>query len=260
MSLRAVRRAVTLGLALLYCLFRAIISRLSGPDSPERRAEWNHSSAKMVAKLFGVEMKVTGTPPSSGLLVANHLSYLEVLIFGAALPCAMVAKAEIGRWPFFGTLARAGGTLFVDRSSRASAEAVTRQVAERLKGAVPVLFFPEGTSTDGSKLLRFHSRLFTPAVEAGIPVTAASVRYVPVDGSAEETLCWYGDQAFLPHIWKTLGGPDFTAEVQFGEPRIYLSRRAAADATHAEIEAMRAGRPAGRQVSESAGQLVASGS
>jgi 1-acyl-sn-glycerol-3-phosphate acyltransferase len=240
MKLRAVRRAVTLGLALIYCLFRSIFSRLSGPDTPERRAEWNHSSAKMVAKLFGVRMKVTGTPPSGGLLVANHLSYLEVLIFGAALPCSLVSKAEIARWPFFGWLAKAGGTLFVDRSSRASAEEVTRQVAERLKGTVAVLFFPEGTSTDGSKLLRFHSRLFTPAVEAGIPVTAASVRYIPDDGSPEETLCWYGDHAFLPHIWRTLGGPDFTAEVEFGEPRIYASRRVAADVTHREIEAMRA--------------------
>jgi lyso-ornithine lipid O-acyltransferase len=241
MKLRAIRRAVTLGLALIYCLFRSILSQLSGPDTPERRAAWNHASAIMVAKLFGVQMKVTGTPPSGGLLVANHLSYLEVLIFGAALPCSLVSKAEIAHWPFFGWLARAGGTLFVDRASRASAEAVTEQVAERLKGAVPVLFFPEGTSTDGSKLLRFHSRLFTPAVEAGVPVTAASVRYIPVDGGPEETLCWYGDQAFLPHIWRTLGGPDFIAEVEFGEPRIYVSRREAADATYREIEAMRAG-------------------
>jgi 1-acyl-sn-glycerol-3-phosphate acyltransferase len=257
MSLRAARRAVTLGFALLYCLLRSFLSRLTGPDTPERRAAWNHSSALMVARVLGVRMKVSGTPPSGGLLVSNHLSYLEVLVFGAALKCALVSKVEIGRWPFFGTLARAGGTLFVDRSSRASAEAVTREVAERLKGTVPVLFFPEGTSTDGSELLRFHSRLFTPAVDAGIPVTAASVRYIPDDGSPERELCWYGDQAFLPHIWKTLGGPDFTAEVQFGEPRIYSTRRIAADATHQEIEAMRAGEQSGQLVSESAGELLA---
>ena len=131
--------------------------------------------------------------------------------------------------------------MFVDRSSRASAEAVTEQVAERLKGPVPVLFFPEGTSTDGSKVLRFHSRLFTPAVAAGIPVVAASIRYVPEDGSSEELFCWYGDAPFLPHVWKALGGPNFSVELQFGEPRIYDSRRVAADQTHREIEAMRAG-------------------
>jgi len=241
MSFRAVRRAVTLGLLLLFCFLRSLLSRLLGPDTLERRAQWNHSCAKLVLPFMGIRLKVTGKPPARGLLVSNHLSYLEVLTFGAALPCCLVSKAEIGRWPFFGILARAGGTLFVDRSSRASAEAVTEQIAERLKGTVPVLFFPEGTSTDGSKLLRFHSRLFTPAAVAGVPVTAASIRYVPDDGSPERELCWYGDMKFLPHAWKTLGAAGFTAELHFGEPRIYPNRRAAADATYEEIEAMRAG-------------------
>jgi 1-acyl-sn-glycerol-3-phosphate acyltransferase len=189
--------------------------------------------------LLGIRLKITGKPPERGLLVSNHLSYLEVLIYGAALPCYLVSKAEVSRWPIFGPLARAGGTLFVDRGSRASAEAVTEQIAERLKGSVPVLFFPEGTSTDGAQLLRFHSRLFTPAVAAGIPVTAAAVRYVQANGAPERELCWYGDIAFLPHILAVLGGANFSAEVHFGEPHIYTNRRAAADATYAEIKAMR---------------------
>jgi 1-acyl-sn-glycerol-3-phosphate acyltransferase len=242
MSPRAIRRAVTLGLALVYCLLRSLVSRLTGPDTPERRAQWNHSCALMVIDLLGIRLKITGKPPERGLLVSNHLSYLEVLIYGAALPCYLVSKAEIGRWPFFGPLARAGGTLFVDRSSLASAIAVSEQIAQRLKGTVPVLFFPEGTSTDGTQLLRFHSRLFTPAVDAGVPVTAASVRYVTGDGAPESDLCWFGDAEFLPSILKTLGAPNFSAEIHFGEPRIYTNRRAAADATHAEIEAMRTGR------------------
>jgi 1-acyl-sn-glycerol-3-phosphate acyltransferase len=230
---------VALGVLLIFCLLRALLSRLVRPDTPERRASWNHSCARIVIKALGIRLTITGTPPERGLLVSNHLSYLEVLIYGAALPCYLVSKAEVSRWPFFGPLARAGGTLFVDRGSRASAEAVTEQIAERLKGTVPVLFFPEGTSTDGAQLLRFHSRLFTPAVDAGIPVTAAAVRYVPDDGSPERELCWYGDIEFLPHIWKVLGGANFSAEVRFGEPRTYANRRAATDATYAEIKAMR---------------------
>jgi 1-acyl-sn-glycerol-3-phosphate acyltransferase len=238
-SLRALRRAVALGLLLIFCLLRSWWMRLVGPDTLERRAQWNHSCAQMVIAALGIRLKITGTPPDRGLLVANHLSYLEVLIFGAALPCYLVSKAEIASWPFFGPLARAGGTLFVDRGSLASAEAVTREIAERLKGPVPVLFFPEGTSSDGSKLLRFHSRLFTPAVEASIPVTAAAVRYVPDNGSAERNLCWFDDQEFLPHLWKLLGGPNFSAQIEFGEPRIYTNRRTAANETYAEIQAMR---------------------
>jgi len=238
-SLRALRRAVALGLLLIFCLLRSWWMRLVGPDTLERRAQWNHSCAQMVIAALGIRLKITGTPPDRGLLVANHLSYLEVLIFGAALPCYLVSKAEIASWQFFGPLARAGGTLFVDRGSLASAEAVTREIAERLKGPVPVLFFPEGTSSDGSKLLRFHSRLFTPAVEASIPVTAAAVRYVPDNGSAERNLCWFDDQEFLPHLWKLLGGPNFSAQIEFGEPRIYTNRRTAANETYAEIQAMR---------------------
>jgi 1-acyl-sn-glycerol-3-phosphate acyltransferase len=238
-SLRAIRRAVALGFLLLFCMFRSLLSRLVAPDTLERRAQWNHTGAQMVTNLLGIHLKMTGKPPERGLLVSNHLSYLEVLIYGAALPCYLVSKAEVSHWPFFGALARAGGTLFVDRGSLASAQAVTEQIAERLKGTVPVLFFPEGTSTDGSQLLRFHSRLFTPAVDAGIPVTAAAIRYVPDDGSPERELCWYGDEKFLTHLWKLLGGPDFSAEINFGEPHIYTDRRKAADATYAEIQAMR---------------------
>jgi 1-acyl-sn-glycerol-3-phosphate acyltransferase len=230
---------VALALLLLFCLVRSLVMRLRGPDTLERRALWLHQSGVLVMKRMGIGLKITGTPPVSGLLVSNHLSYLDIMIFGTALPCYLVSKIEIGRWPFFGTLARLGGTIFVDRSSRASAEAVTDVIAERLKGTVPVLFFPEGTSTDGTELLRFHSRFFTPAVDAGVPVVAAALRYVVEDGSPERELCWFGDDKFLPHIWKVLGGPDFSAEVHFGEPRIYANRRAAADATYAEITAMR---------------------
>jgi 1-acyl-sn-glycerol-3-phosphate acyltransferase len=114
-----------------------------------------------------------------------------------------------------------------------------QQIAERLKGTVPVLFFPEGTSTDGSQLLRFRSRLLAPAIEAGVPITAAAVRYVTEDGSPERDLCWVGDAAFLPHLWKTLGAAPFHAEVCFGEPHLYTDRRSAAAATQAEVEAMR---------------------
>jgi 1-acyl-sn-glycerol-3-phosphate acyltransferase len=112
-------------------------------------------------------------------------------------------------------------------------------IAERLRGPVPVLFFPEGTSTDGTRLLRFHSRFFTPAIDAGIPITAAAIRYVPEDGSPESDFCWFGDAAFMPHLWRNLGGPDVSAELSFGEARIYPNRRVAADETYREIDSMR---------------------
>jgi 1-acyl-sn-glycerol-3-phosphate acyltransferase len=232
---------VTLSSLLIFCLFRALFMRLRGPVPMERRARWMHESGVLVMRHLGIGLDVIGEPPASGLLVANHLSYLDIVVFSAALPCYLVSKAEISGWPLFGVLARAGGTIFVDRSSRASAESVTDQIAERLKGTVPVLFFPEGTSTDGSALLKFHSRFYLPAVNAGVPVTAAAVRYVAEDGSAEREICWFGDAAFLPHLWKVLGGPNLSVELQFGLPCRYADRRSAVQATYAEIEEMRMG-------------------
>jgi 1-acyl-sn-glycerol-3-phosphate acyltransferase len=246
---------VTLALALVYCLMRFWFQCLTGRDSLERRGQWQHESALLVMGIFGIRLKVTGSLPKGGLMVSNHLSYLDILVFSAALPVFLVSKIEIGSWPFFGTLARAGGALFVDRSSRASAEATTELIAERLRGPVPVLFFPEGTSTDGTQVLRFHSRFFIPAVDAGLPVTAAAVRYVPSDGSPESTVCWFGNTAFVPHLLKNLGGADFAAEIHFGEARIYENRRVAAQRTYVDVVAMRgAGAPAAQAAAQEASE------
>ncbi len=241
MSIRAIRRAVGLASVLALCIPRFWLARLRGPMTLERRALWGQATGRQLIAALGIRVSVSGPLPERGLLVSNHLSYLDILIYGTIVPCFFVAKAEVSRWPFFGWMSRAGGTLYVDRSSRASAESVSSQIAARLNLPVMVHFFPEGTSTDGSQLLPFRSRLFTPAVDAGAPVTAASIRYVPNGGAPERDLCWFGDEAFLPHLMKALDGPGFTAEVHFGEPRVYSGRRAAADATHAEVEALRAG-------------------
>jgi 1-acyl-sn-glycerol-3-phosphate acyltransferase len=241
MSLRAVRRAVALGFALVMCLVTYWMRRLCGPMTLVERAHWLQSAAQRVLRSVGIVSTVVGEAPGSGVVVANHLSYLDIVILSSAMPCFFVAKAEIARWPFFGKAARAGGTLFINRGSLMSAERVASAISERLDLPVPVLFFPEGTSTDGTEVLRFHSRLFEPAVRAAVPVTTATLRYVIEDGSDERELCWYGDDPFLPHLWKALGTAGFMAEVQFGEPRVYPHRRVAANETHAEISAQRNG-------------------
>ena len=193
-------------------------------------------------KSLGIRSVVEGVPPKHGLVVSNHLSYLDIVILSATImPCFFVAKIEIGGWPFFGKAGRAGGTIFVDRSSRESAESVAEQMKERLLMPIPipVLLFPEGTSTDGSQVIRFHSRLIDPATSLGVPITTACVRYILPSGMEERELCWYGDETFVNHLWKVLGVTGYVADVQFGEPRIYTDRRVAADETHDEITAMR---------------------
>ncbi|HXR37654.1 MAG TPA: lysophospholipid acyltransferase family protein [Terracidiphilus sp.] len=242
MSLRAVRRAVALAFTLAWCVLRFWLAHLGGRMTLEHRALWVRDSCRVIMRSMGIESRVEGHPPARGLVVANHLSYLDIVILSAEMPCFFVAKAEIDGWPFFGKAARSGGTIFLDRGSHLSATTVVREIARRLPLQVPVLFFPEGTTTDGSQLLRFRSRLFDPATVSGAPITAASIRYVLADGTPERELCWYGDATFLPHLWKVLGAGGFHTEVCFGQPRIYPDRRTAADSTQAEVEAMRNGR------------------
>lgn len=230
---------MALAFALAMCVVRFWLARLRGPMTLERRALWMQGAARLVLKALGIKTQVEGQPPKSGLVVSNHLSYLDIIIISAAMPCFFVAKMEINRWPYFGKAARAGGTIFVDRSSVASATSVAEQMMERLKLPVPVLLFPEGTSTDGAQVLRFHSRLIDPAIVAGAPITSAAIRYAIDGGMAERELCWFGDEEFMPHLWKVLGVNGFGAQLHFGEPRIYEDRRVAADQTHAEIVAWR---------------------
>jgi 1-acyl-sn-glycerol-3-phosphate acyltransferase len=239
MSLLAFRRAVALVFALALSIIRFWILRLRGPLTLEKRALWVQQTSRGILSVVGIRYRVEGTPPTHGLVVSNHLSYLDILILSAAMPCFFVAKIEIGGWPFFGKAARIGGTIFLDRSSLVSANSVAGQMGERLKEPIPVLLFPEGTSTDGHQVLRFHSRLIDPATSAGAQITAAAVRYVIADGTPEEKLCWVGETLFLTHLLTTLNTPGFSARVSFGQPRVYPDRRTAADMTHAEITAMR---------------------
>jgi 1-acyl-sn-glycerol-3-phosphate acyltransferase len=238
-NLRAARRAVALGAILALSFLRFWLARMRGPLSMQSRALWVQQSCRQVLVSLGIEFHVEGSAPTRGLVVSNHLSYLDVLILSAAMPCFFVAKTEIDRWPFFGWAGRTGGTIFLNRSSMASANSVAREIGERLKMPVPVLLFPEGTSTDGSHVLRFHARLIAPAVAAGAPITAAAIRYVAVDGTPERELCWFGDALFLPHLLKTLGTAGFSAMVSFGPPRPHPDSRVAASHTHAEIVALR---------------------
>jgi lyso-ornithine lipid O-acyltransferase len=217
--------------------------RLRGPFTMERRALWLQHASRRVLKALGLRLEADGQAPARGLVVCNHLSYLDILILSAAMPCFFVAKKEIDGWPYFGWAARTGGTIFLDRKSMRSAWKVADEIAGRFRLPVPVLLFPEGTSSDGTQVLRFHSRLIDPAAKTGTRVTAACIRYSAGEVKERE-LCWFGGAQFLPHVWKVLGIEGFSARVHFGEPRIYSNRREAAEHTHAEIAQWREARVA----------------
>jgi 1-acyl-sn-glycerol-3-phosphate acyltransferase len=221
-------------------MIRLALARLRGPLTAVERALWLQDACRGVLRSMGVHYSAIGTPPTHGLVVSNHLSYLDIAVYSAIMPCAFVSKAEVNRWPYFGLASRAGGSIFIDRSSKASAAAAAREIANRLKLPVPVLLFPEGTSTDGKQVLRFHSALFRPAIDACAPITAAALRYLPSGSTPESELCWYGDAGFLPHVWKLLRAPAFSATIAFSDPIVLSDRRTAAQITHELVTALRA--------------------
>ena len=244
MNGRLVRRAAALVLVLGAAVLRYWLIRVRGAMELEQRAIWLSDTCQRVLRSMGIHVEVEGAVPARGLVVANHLSHLDIVMLSAAMPCFFVAKTEVGAWFYFGEAARAAGTLFIDRTRRASAEQVAAEISERLKLRVPVLFFPEGTSTDGT-MLRFHSSLFEPAVRDGAPVTACAIRYVMENGTPERELCWFGDEALLPHLVRTLKAAGFHAKLRFGDARVYASRRVAAEETFGEIAGMREGARSG---------------
>lgn len=177
--------------------------------------------------------------PAQGLVCSNHLTYLDILVYSTAMPCVFVSKREVLRWPAFGFFARCGGTIFVDRQSRTSAEQVSRQIAAVLETGVPVLLFPEGTSTDGSSVLRFHPTLLEPAVQLGAEMTPAAVGY-RVAGREERQICWYGDAPFVPHLLRTMTCRGIVAQVEFfPERNAYADRKVAALELREKVAAMR---------------------
>ena len=243
--LLAAWRGFLLVASLHFCALRflglSLRQLLSGSRvTPLQRAEWMHFCGRIVLAAMGIQYRVEGTTPAGKILIAaNHLSYLDIVIVSAAMPAAFVAKMEIGSWPFFGALAKMGGAIFVDRSSRASAWETAEEMTQRLAADVPVVLFPEGTSTDGSEVVRFHSTLFAPAVEAEVPVIPAAVFYEMKGSGTERDLCWFGDDAFLPHLLRVLHVEGFTAVIRFGNPEIYPDRQTAAWRSHDAVSVMR---------------------
>ena len=212
----------------------------SGPVPPETRVrllqDWCRDS------LAALEVKVTvdGIPPTSGLLISNHLSYLDILVYSSVLSCGFVSKAEVGRWPFFGQFAKYGGSIFVEREDRAALRDANHQVVEYLKRGIAVVLFPEGTTTDGSQILRFHSSMLQPAIYAGVPVTPCAISYELSDGDEQE-VAWWGDMTLAPHFLKLAGKRMIRATVAFGDPlSVSEGRKALSDTARERVVALRA--------------------
>jgi len=192
--------------------------RLPRNASRAESAQWLHESCSRTLRAIELQVDVTGESPARGLIVSNHLSYLDIVVLSTAVPCVFVSKAEVAKWPIFGPYSRWSGTVFVQRHDRTDVARANAGIRDALQDGVPVVLFPEGTTTDGQRVLRFHSTLLQPAIDAAATITPSAITYELEDGDPAREACWWGDMALLPHLWNLLGKKTISARVVFGEP------------------------------------------
>lgn len=178
-------------------------------------------SDRMLACL-GITLQVRGAPPAPGplLLVANHISWLDITALHAARYCRFVSKADVRRWPLIGTLAAGAGTLFIERSSRRDASRMVRHMAQSLRDGDVLAVFPEGTTSDGLQLLPFHANLLQAAIAAEVPVQPVALRFLDQQtGQRSLAPCYVGDDTLIGSVWRTLCTPGLVVQVCLGEPQ-----------------------------------------
>jgi lyso-ornithine lipid O-acyltransferase len=187
-------------------------------------ALWIHRWCRRIVCAMGFQCTVEGWIPYGGVVVSNHLSYLDILLYSSVRPFVMVAKTEVRRWPLMGWITSRAGTVYVERGGGPKTwPAVNAAMAEAYRSGLPVLFFPEGTTTDGAGVLPFRRGLFHSVLNNWIPLRTAALRYSlenkAVNGRATvgEDVCWWGEMGFASHVFRVLGLRGLSVHVRFGD-------------------------------------------
>jgi 1-acyl-sn-glycerol-3-phosphate acyltransferase len=219
-------------------------------DGPEG-AVWIHRWCRRIVRCLGIACTVGGDLPgqrcASGngyeAVICNHLSYIDILLLSAARPFVGVAKTEVRGWPLLGWLTAQAGTVYVQRGGKPETyPAVNAAMARAFRSGLPVLFFPEGTTTDGSEVLPFRRGLFHSVLRDSVQVRTAALSY-HLDGDNHEAtiaqhVCWWGDAAFVPHLFRFLGLRNLRASVCFGPVVEGADRFVLAENGHAAVSAL----------------------
>lgn len=199
---------------------------------------------RLSAAIFGLRIRREGEPArgKSVLFVSNHVSYFDIIALGAILPASFVAKSDVAAWPIFGLLAKLTRTVFVVRRADASRHQVAK-IRARLEVGDKLIIFPEGTSSDGARVLPFKSTLFASVQAADILVQPISITYTHLNGmpmgrAIRPLYAWYGDMDLAPHLWSalSLGSPE--VRIRFHQPVLassFADRKALARHCHDQV-------------------------
>lgn len=169
-------------------------------------------------RILNIEVSITGHLPTDSphLWIANHISWLDIPLLGCLTPHAVfVSKQEVQSWPIIGSLAAAAGTLFMQRGS--GSEGARAAIAEGLATGRHIVIFPEGTTTDGHKVKRFHARLFQPAIDCRASLLPIAIRYVLADGKLARSAAYIDDDHILGSLGRILATRKLVAQVHLLE-------------------------------------------
>jgi 1-acyl-sn-glycerol-3-phosphate acyltransferase len=232
--LPAHHRLLLVGLHLLFgALQVALLFPLGGEPLRQRlKQTWSHQ----LVRLLGIRIEAPGDNLAGleyGLLVGNHISFIDIFVINALLPSAFVAKSEVAQWPLIGWLARRSGTVFIERGSRKAAHLTHLHMLQALAAGRRLAIFPEGTTTAGDGVLPFHGALFQSAIDAGVPVHAIAISYHGSDGTRSRAPAYIDDIGLLECLTSVLKAGGLVARVthatSFSPPlpdRRHLAHRA----------------------------------
>jgi 1-acyl-sn-glycerol-3-phosphate acyltransferase len=248
-SLRATGRAIKLLGYFVEAAGELIVDR---PQTRQQRAEWLHQFCARAMKGMGITVSVRGKFPPHGAVISNHLSYLDIVTLASLHRCVFVSKAEIAKIPVLGWMTTNAGTVYVERGRGGSALKASSAMQQAMEDGLPVVFFPEGTTTNGEAMKKFHSGLLGQALLAKAAITPVFLRYSLTEKNGPgvtvaEDVCW-GDKPMFEHVWGFLGLRGVHAEVRFGAGPIEFSgaarfRKAAAVEAEAAVAALGGGVP-----------------
>jgi len=230
---------------LAHAVAAALILRLVFPrsDARRRRSLVGWWSAKLV-RIMGLRVEVAGHPPTAteapAMIAANHVSWLDIFVISSVRPTRFIAKSEIRDWPIAGWIAERAGTIFIRRERRRDTARINEQVHAALQEGDCVGLFPEGTTTAGDTLLKFHSSLFEPAVANAAHVHPCGVRYERPDGSLCRAMAFVGEISFMQSLGLAIRQRGVVARVAFAPPidTAGLQRRDVAQRAEASVASL----------------------
>lgn len=202
-----------------------IRTRFAGWDARQRELAVQAWAARVLA-LSGIRLQVSGEPLAAGpvLLVANHISWLDIVVMHAAGYCRFVSKADVAHWPLVGSLATGAGTLYIERASRRDAMRVVHDMRDRLVAGDVLAIFPEGTTGDGRALLPFHANLVQAAISADVPAQPLALRFADHQDATSFAPSFVGEETLVGSVWRTLAADGLVAQLRYGPPQAHAGR------------------------------------